>query len=280
MVLDFAFAHHHLELLNPLIVVFKLGFVLLLTFSFPDHITLAVHVLVLRKRLRIWVGIIWPSLYIFVSQKACFLLLHVLRLLDQVSLHLGSLVDPRALWDLTKSTNSLQVCRILFSFRLSSGELLIGRHTQTLALQPGIHSGFSIAFFDHRLQTGNFHGDFLDQSGFDVAPGIRRLQFPVLDEGEGLQLVQPVHDPIVVKSQLDACRLLLLRWPFIRLHVLFNHVTDSGLEIEYIVVINSGRFQIVKHLVTRQLVPVLDSWGEDSDGLCKAIHFELFLARK
>lgn len=53
MVLDFAFAHHHLELLNPLIVVFKLGFVLLLTFSFPDHITLAVHVLVLRKRLRI-----------------------------------------------------------------------------------------------------------------------------------------------------------------------------------------------------------------------------------
>ena len=53
MVLDFAVAHHHLEFLNPLIVVFKLGFVLLLTFGFPDQITLAVHVLVLRKRLRI-----------------------------------------------------------------------------------------------------------------------------------------------------------------------------------------------------------------------------------
>lgn len=121
--------------------------------------------------------------------------------------------------------------------------------------------------------------DFFDQRGFDVVPGIARGKFPVLDQGVGFQFVQSVYNTVVIKSQLNGYRFLLLSRPLVWLHVLFNHVADPSFEIEDIVVVDPRRLHIVKRFIARERCSVLDSGGVDLEWRRFLFSFYLLLAR-
>lgn len=71
------------------------------------------------------------------------------------------------------------------------------------------------------------------------------LEFPLLDHGELLQLVQSFQNYIVVQPQLNMSFFVFLNYFFLRSIEFLNHISNARLEVKNVVIIYSRRLVII-----------------------------------